>query len=82
MATKKVVRKAKTTARKAAKTGAAEVEKAVKAIEKKAVVVGKKANAMAKKNPWALAGITAGLGLAVGMLASQKKKAPAKKKKR
>ena len=51
-----------------------------KKIEKEVVAIGKKTTAFAKKNPWAVAGISAGLGLAVGLL-SKKGKPKAKKKK-
>jgi ElaB/YqjD/DUF883 family membrane-anchored ribosome-binding protein len=38
-------------------------------LEQKGRAIGRKANTVAKKNPWALAGIAAGVGLIVGMVA-------------
>lgn len=49
-------------------------------IEEKAVKVAKKTNAFAKKNPWAVAGIAAGIGMGLGLLARGGKKKTAKKK--
>lgn len=43
-------------------------------IEAEVKVAGKKANAFAKKNPWAVAGAAAGLGLALGFLGGRKAK--------
>lgn len=64
----------------ASKMASKPVNNRVQEIEKKAKVVAKKANSLAKKNPWALAGISAGLGLAVGLL-TPRGKGGAKKKK-
>jgi ElaB/YqjD/DUF883 family membrane-anchored ribosome-binding protein len=48
-------------------------------IKAQAKVLSKKTTALAKKNPWAVAGIAAGLGLAVGILSTRGK---GKKKKK
>jgi ElaB/YqjD/DUF883 family membrane-anchored ribosome-binding protein len=66
---------AKSTVKKTAAKGAKIAKKSVKsamavgqAVEEKAVKAAKKTNAFAKKNPWAVAGIAAGVGIATGLL--------------
>jgi ElaB/YqjD/DUF883 family membrane-anchored ribosome-binding protein len=68
----------KTTKKPAKRSAVRVIKDEAQGREKKAKAAGKKANAFAKKNPWAVAGISAGIGLAVGVLAGRKSK---KKKK-
>jgi ElaB/YqjD/DUF883 family membrane-anchored ribosome-binding protein len=70
---------AKKTAKKVTKKATATIQAKGKVIARKAKVVAKKGDALAKKNPWALAGIAAGVGLAVGAAAALSTR-PKKKK--
>jgi ElaB/YqjD/DUF883 family membrane-anchored ribosome-binding protein len=69
----------KKSVKRAASKAVKSVESTVKDVGAKATAAAKKTDAFAKKNPWAVAGIAAGVGLAAGALLGRKGKGKKKK---